>query len=154
MEIRQAHVPWHAAAGSLQLPSITMAIDEDNLSDTERAICEAIWGLRVIEFISGGRPRIAEPHDFGVIRGERRLFYYQVGGASSAGPPLGWRWASSAEMLEIQLLERRFSGPRPTPSGRHHRWDRLMASVSRPTGLPVTISGRRQDGVRREDTKN
>ena len=29
------------------------------------------------------------------------------------------------------LLDERFPGPRPTTSGRHHGWDRLIASVSR-----------------------
>ena len=115
---------------------ITMAIEEDDLSDTEREICEAICGLRLIEFVAKGRPRIAEPHDFGVIKGRRQLFYYQVGGTTSPGHSLGWRWGTPSEMLAIKVLDRRFSGPRPTSSDRHHQWDRLIASVSRPTIRP------------------
>jgi hypothetical protein len=103
------------------------------LDDVERAICEAIWGQRVIAFTLKGFARVAEPHDFGVVNGERRLFFYQVGGASRSGRPRGWRWAMASEVLGLQVLERRFPGARPVPSGRHQRFDRLIASVSRPT---------------------
>ena len=106
---------------------------DDDLSDTERVICEAISARRIISFTSKGRPRLAEPHDFGVVDGERRLFYYQVGGASNSSPPVGWRWAKPPEMLDLRMLDRHFPGPRPVPSGRRHRWARLLASVSRRT---------------------
>ena len=103
------------------------------LDDVERAICEAIWDQRVIAFTLKGCPRIAEPHDFGLIKGQRRLFFYQVGGESRSGRPRGWRWATPAEMLTLRVLDRRFPGPRAAPSGRRQPWDRLIASVSRPT---------------------
>jgi hypothetical protein len=32
----------------------------------------------------------------------------------------------------LQILGRQFTGSRPAPSGRHQRWDRIIASVSRP----------------------
>jgi hypothetical protein len=44
--------------------AIAMATRTD-LDDVERAICEAIWGHRVIAFSLKGYERIAEPHDFG-----------------------------------------------------------------------------------------
>jgi hypothetical protein len=103
------------------------------LDDVERAICEAIWAQRVIAFTLKGCARVAEPHDFGVVNGQRRLFFFQVGGESRSGPPHGWRWAAAAEVLALRVLERRFPGARPIPSGRHQKWDRLIASVSRPT---------------------
>ena len=86
--------------------------------------------------------RIAEPHDFGVIDGEKKLFFYQVGGTSRSGRPLGWRWAVVARIAGLRLLDDRFPGPRATPSGRHQRWDVLYASVSRPAtgGLGATRS--------------
>jgi hypothetical protein len=104
-----------------------------DLDEVERAICEAIWDQRIIAFSLKGCPRVAEPHDFGVINGERRLFFYQVAGESRSGPPRGWRWATPAEMRTIQVLDRHFSGARSAPSGRRQPWERLIASVSRPT---------------------
>ena len=46
--------------------------------------------------------------------------------------PLGWRWADFDQIASLQILEQRFAGSRPAPSGRHQRWDRILASVSRP----------------------
>jgi hypothetical protein len=103
-------------------------------SDVERLLCAAIEGFHLVQFVLSGRERIAEPHDLGVIDGRRRLFFYQIGGSSRSGQPLGWRWADVDQIVALQILERRFAGSRPAPSGRHQRWDRIIASVSRPPG--------------------
>lgn len=96
---------------------------------------QAIAEQRLIAFRSDGCQRVAEPHDYGIARGEARLFYFQVAGTSSSGGPLpGWRWATLARIEDLRLLDDRFPGPRPAPSGRHQKWDRLIASVSRKTG--------------------
>jgi hypothetical protein len=100
--------------------------------ETDRALCAAIAGRHLVRFVLSGRERIAEPHDYGVIDGRRRLFFYQVGGGSRSGQPLGWRWAEFDQIAALQILEQRFAGSRPAPSGRHQRWDRIIASVSRP----------------------
>ena len=92
----------------------------------------AIAERRLIAFSFDGHRRIGEPHDFGIIDTEKKLFFYQVGGTSRSGRPLGWRWAVVARISELRLLDDRFPGPRATPSGRHQRWDLLYASVSRP----------------------
>jgi len=104
----------------------------DFSGETERALCAAITGHHLVRFVLSGRERIAEPHDYGVIDGRRRLFFYQVGGASRSGQPPGWRWADVDQIVSLQILEQKFAGPRPAPSGRHQRWDRIIASVSRP----------------------
>jgi hypothetical protein len=101
-------------------------------SETERVLCAAIAGRHVVRFVLAGRERIAEPHDYGVIDGRRRLFFFQIGGASRSGQPLGWRWAELDQIAALHVLEQRFAGSRPAPSGRHQRWDRIIASVSRP----------------------
>ena len=98
----------------------------------DELLYRAISERRLIAFSLDQHPRVAEPHDFGVIDGEKKLFFYQVGGASRSGRPLGWRWAVVARISELRILDDRFPGPRATPSGRHQRWDRLYASVSRP----------------------
>jgi len=94
-------------------------------------LCTAIAERRLLSFSSRRCSRIAEPHDYGVIGGVRKLLYYQVGGRSNSEPPTGWRWAEAAEMSGVNLLEQRFPGPRDAPSGRHVNWDEIFASVSR-----------------------
>jgi hypothetical protein len=66
----------------------------------------AIADKRLISFTLDGRPRVGEPHDYGVIKGVPTLFFYQTGGESNSAPPRGWR------------------------SGRHTQWDELFATVS------------------------
>jgi hypothetical protein len=96
----------------------------------DKSIRAAIADLRVLSFDLDGHPRIGEPHDYGVINGAVKLFFYQVGGKSSSGRPVGWRWAELTKVSDLRVLERRFDGPRPAPSGRHIEWDQLFASVS------------------------
>jgi hypothetical protein len=96
----------------------------------ERALCEAIREKRIVSFTLEGHPRIAEPHDYGLIDDRRRLFFFQLGGSSRSGRPSGWRWAELDKILDLRLHDDHFPGPRPVPSGRHQRWDRIIASVS------------------------
>lgn len=99
-------------------------------SNIDEAIRTAIAEKRLVSFDLDGFPRIGEPHDYGVIKGERQLFFYQVGGGSRSGTPIGWRTALISKVSGIKVLGRRFAGPRPAPSGRHKHWDALIASVS------------------------
>lgn len=92
----------------------------------------AIVQKRLVRFMCKGLERIAEPHDYGIIDGVHRLFFYQVGGASRSGRPVGWRWAILEEMSDLEMLDRTFPGTRPTKTGKHAKWDVLIASVSRP----------------------
>lgn len=97
----------------------------------------AIATKRLVSFTLDGYRRIAEPHDYGLINGIGKLFFYQLRGASRSGKPLGWRWGSLSKISDVQLLDERFSGPRPAPSDRHIRWDVLIATVSpRPVSQP------------------
>ena len=59
----------------------------------DETIRAAIADRRLVSFELDGLPRIAEPHDYGVSNGVLQLFFYQVGGKSSSGAPLGWRTA-------------------------------------------------------------
>jgi hypothetical protein len=99
----------------------------------DRRLRSAVQRRRIVTFTLHGLPRRAEPHDYGIIDGVPKLFFYQIGGRSSSGPPIGWRWAVVSEMRGIEVLDDQFVGARETPSGRHVRWDVLIASVSRPT---------------------
>ena len=96
----------------------------------DQLIRTAIAERRLLAFTLDGRARVVEPHDYGVKDGELRLFCYQVGGESNSGRPLGWRWAFVSKIRDLRLLDRRFAGTRPVPTGRHIQWDQLIASVS------------------------
>lgn len=98
--------------------------------DIDRLLRFAISERRILTFTLHGLPRRAEPHDYGIINGVTKLFFYQVGGRSRSGRPIGWRWAIVDEISDATVLHARFGGTRPAPSGRHVKWDVLFATVS------------------------
>jgi hypothetical protein len=101
---------------------------------TDKVLREAIAERRLVTFTLDGRRRKAEPHDYGIIDGVPKLFFWQVGGESRSAPPVGWRWGVLDGIKGLAMLDDRFPGPRPTATGRHIQWDRLIATVSpRPT---------------------
>lgn len=100
------------------------------IRDVDAALRRAIDERRLITFTLHGLARRAEPHDFGIVKGAAKLFFYQVGGASRSGPPVGWRWAEVNEIQDLRLLDEHFAGARES-SARHVEWDSLVASVSR-----------------------
>ena len=100
------------------------------LTNIDKLLRTAIAERRLIAFVLDERPRVAEPHDYGLIDGEPRLFFYQVGGESRSGRPLGWRWAALTKIVGLHILDDRFAGTRVAPSGQHVRWDTLFATVS------------------------
>jgi GNAT superfamily N-acetyltransferase len=117
----------------------------------------AIAAKRLVSFTLDGCRRIAEPHDYGIIDGAGRLFFYQVRGESRSGRPLGWRWGNLSKISGVQILDERFGGPRPAPSGQHIQWDVLIATVSpRPVARPRAgpSLGRRKDRPPREITSS
>ena len=61
------------------------------VQSVDRLLREAIADRRLVSFTLHGRPRVAEPHDYGLIKGIATLFFYQTGGESNSGKPLGWR---------------------------------------------------------------
>jgi len=98
--------------------------------DLERKLCDAIADRHIVTFVLEGHARLAEPHDYGVIGGRKRLFFYQVGGSSRSARPFGWRWAELTKISDFQVTADRFAGPRAVPSDRHVKWDQVIASVS------------------------
>lgn len=98
-------------------------------NDLDRAIRDAILQKRLVRFMLHGRPRVAEPHDYGLRARVPQLLVYQVGGESGSGRLPGWRWAKLADISELKILDEKFPGGRPAPSGRHARWDELYLRV-------------------------
>lgn len=96
--------------------------------EIDELLRKAIQEKRLIQFVYKHKPRIVEPHDYGVHNGSIKLFGYQVGGSSSEPLP-NWRWAQVNSISELRLLNRRFPGRRPTPSRKHYEWDQLFIRV-------------------------
>jgi hypothetical protein len=88
----------------------------------------AIEHRRLLRLRYRNKERIVEPHDYGVHNGSVKLFGYQIGGASSHKLP-NWRWMETDLISDVQLLNQTFPGGRPTPSGKHHKWDKLFIRV-------------------------
>jgi hypothetical protein len=91
----------------------------------------AIKEKRLIEFAyKGGRPRIVEPHDYGVRGGVEKILAYQISGDSSSGAPQGWKWFEVANVQQLTVLERHFPGTRADNDQNHFEWDTLFARVA------------------------
>ena len=97
--------------------------------EVDRLLREAIEGRRLIRFVLDGLVRVAEPHDYGALGELDRVLVYQVGGKSRSGGLPNWRLVTVEKMSQLEVLDRTFVGPRETPTGRRHHWDRLYASV-------------------------
>jgi hypothetical protein len=99
-------------------------------SETDKLLRKAISEKRLIRFVYASKPRIAEPHDYGVQKGQVRLLSFQVGGESNSGKLPAWRWLDVDKISDVVILEKQFRGGRPAPSGKHHAWDELFIRVA------------------------
>ena len=97
----------------------------------DKLLRAAIRQKRLIKLIYQGKPRIIEPHDYGVHNGTVKLLSYQLAGASRGRLP-NWRWMEVDAISEIDLLDRTFRGGRPGSAGKHHNWDDLYLRVDPP----------------------
>jgi|SRR5687767_6826077 len=98
--------------------------------DVDGLLRSAIQERRIVAFTLHRLHRRAEPHDYGIVGGVPKLFFYQVGGRSRSGRPVGWRWAKLEEIEHLTVLEETFAGSRATGSERHIEWTVLFATVS------------------------
>jgi hypothetical protein len=101
------------------------------VAEIDALIRTAIEQKRLVQLVYLNKCRILEPHDYGVHKGSVKLLGYQVGGSSSGRLP-SWRWMEVSSISEIHLLNRKFPGGRPSPSGKHHKWDKLFLRVKPP----------------------
>jgi hypothetical protein len=98
--------------------------------DIDQALRAAIAGKRLVTFSYQGRPRKAEPHDYGVNKGKVRLFCYQVGGESRSGKLPDWRLLEVSDISGLRITDETFAGGRAM-SASPIDWQPLFASVSR-----------------------
>jgi hypothetical protein len=73
--------------------------------------------------------RTAEPHDYGIVEGMRKLLVYQIRGESKT-KSMGWKLIKENEIHRLHVLEEPFPGGRTVPSGKHKKWDQLFMRVS------------------------
>ena len=95
----------------------------------------ALEQTRLLRLRYRNKDRVVEPHDYGQHNGVIKLLAWQIGG-SSGGPLPNWRWMEANHISDAQLLDQTFSGGRPTPSGKHHKWDKLFLRVKPPDNTP------------------
>jgi len=88
----------------------------NTLPPIHAALCDAINTRHQIAFIYQGKPRVVEPHDYGMQNGKARLLSYQTGGQSGSGRLPDWRWFDVAKMSDFKALDETFPGNRPTNS--------------------------------------
>ena len=103
--------------------------------DIDTLLRAAIEQKRLVQFVYKHKPRIVEPHDYGIHKGRVKLFGYQIGGLSSEPLP-SWRWTLVNSISDLRLLNETFAGTRPGPSGKHHQWDEIFIRVKPPEGEP------------------
>lgn len=96
--------------------------------NVDKLLRTAIEHRRLIRVVYRNRDRIVEPHDYGIQNGSVKLFGYQVGGSSGHKLP-NWRWIETDLISDIRLMNQTFPGGRPSPSGKHHKWDKLFIRV-------------------------
>jgi hypothetical protein len=83
---------------------------------------------RLIEFVyKGGRPRIVEPHDYGIRGGVEKILPYQISGESRSSNPHGWKWYDVDDTRQLTVLERHFPGSRADSNQHRFEWDVLFA---------------------------
>jgi hypothetical protein len=91
----------------------------------------AIAGKRLLEVSYKGSVRLVEPHDYGVQKGNVRLFVYQRRGTfvMPGKSATGWRMLDVPKIERCVVTEQTFKGSRGTPDQHHNVWDVLYARV-------------------------
>lgn len=94
-----------------------------------KSLQDAIAQKRLVRFFYGNKERIAEPHDYGIQKGQPTLLIYQIRGQSTAGNLPNWRWINVSRISEFQILDESFPGSRAGESSKHHEWEMIFARV-------------------------
>src|SRR3569623_3693640 len=92
-------------------------------AQADAAIRRAITERRLLRFSLDGGARVAEPHDYGVLKGKAQLLVYQLSGARRSGRLPDWRWVDLTRATDFQVLERSIAGGRASPKGQHAPWE-------------------------------
>lgn len=96
---------------------------------THDLLLKAISGKPLINSTYKNKSRVAEPHDYGIQDGIRRVLCYQIGGHTNTGRLPSWRLFDVDDMQSVQISDCTFAGNRPPESGKHHGWEVVFARV-------------------------
>ena len=94
----------------------------------DQHIRAAIAQRRLLQLTYGGRTRIVEPHDYGLINDETKLLVYQRREEGASRPP-GWRLLAVGKITALDLLEDTFEGSREAGQDHRFNWAPLFARV-------------------------
>jgi hypothetical protein len=105
----------------------------NRFASTDEQLRFAIARKQLVQLTYNGRTRIAEPHDYGVKNGTRRLLVYQLRASGATmqeqKPERGWRLLEVSKIEECSVLDETFGGSRGQSSQRHIVWDELFVRV-------------------------
>jgi hypothetical protein len=109
-----------------------MAKDARGSDSLDTQVRFAIVHKRLIEVSYAGRPRIAEPHDYGIKNGSPKLLIYQIRetGGGQKRTVHGWRLLEVSRIEACVVSEDTFPGSRGESSERHITCDELFARVA------------------------
>lgn len=94
-------------------------------------LARAVRERRVVMFTYDGRPRVVEPHAYGLGGdGVPVMHGYQTGGESVSGGLPGWRTFRVAAITELRVGDDRFASARPDYVEGRPRLDPVWADVS------------------------
>jgi hypothetical protein len=100
------------------------------LDSLDECIRHAISKRRLLELRYKRTVRIAEPHDYGVIDGTRRLLIFQLRGPDSGKGTVGWRLLDVFKIESCGVTDQTFAGSRGQSQQKHYQWETLYARVS------------------------
>ena len=93
-------------------------------------IRRAIAQKQLIQVGYNGRVRIAEPHDYGSLKGADRLLVYQLQSMGElTRDSRGWRLLEISKIESLTLVDTTFDGSRGQAQQGHHAWDVLYVRV-------------------------
>jgi hypothetical protein len=84
---------------------------EDPTASIDVLLRTAIERKRLVRLVYEDKPRIIEPHDYGIHNGSVKLLAFQVGGASRGQLP-NRRWMEVNLISDVHLPDRSFPGVR------------------------------------------
>ena len=100
------------------------------LDSVDESIRYAIAEKRLLELRYKRAVRLAEPHDYGVIDGTRRLLIFHLRGPDSGKGAVGWRLLNAVPIESSVVTERTFGGSRGQSHQRHYQWETLFEPVT------------------------
>ena len=96
----------------------------------DESIRRAIGEKRLLEIRYKRSIRLAEPHDYGIIAGTRRLLIFQLQGPDSGKGAVGWRLLDIVKIESCIVTDRTFAGSRGHSHQQHHQWETWYARVT------------------------